>query len=201
MVYVLLLHSVRRFEAAGHSCVTTHSSHPVLRNTLQDTSELQNNEVPRVYFPQRPGNKVTLYHDAVCTPGPVPGITLANGGLYSESSCWDDIYVAVQQAERYVNNSTAACRVFACVISCCASHNAAEITYGSPTTLVLLCKIGHLMTGRLMECCHDVAAAGSSGSRAGLCGLRRCCSALLPAPPTAPASGSCWCRRPTREWR
>jgi hypothetical protein len=74
-----------------------------LHLTLQDTSELQPNEVPRVYFPQRPGNKVTLYHDAVCTPGPVPGITLANGGLYSESSCWDDIYVAVQQAERYVS--------------------------------------------------------------------------------------------------
>eukprot|EP00882_Tetradesmus_deserticola_P025421 GHRQ01027922.1.p1 GENE.GHRQ01027922.1~~GHRQ01027922.1.p1 ORF type:complete len:406 (+),score=151.50 GHRQ01027922.1:296-1513(+) len=68
----------------------------------EDLSELRPNEVPRIYFPQRPGNKVTLYHDAVCTPGPVPGISLAGGGLYSESSCWDDIYVAIQQAERFV---------------------------------------------------------------------------------------------------
>jgi hypothetical protein len=71
---------------------------------LQDGSGLQPNEVPRVYFPSRPGNKVTLYHDAVCTPGPVPGITLASGGLYSESSCWDDIYVAIQKAERYADH-------------------------------------------------------------------------------------------------
>jgi hypothetical protein len=67
---------------------------------MHQTASLGLHEVPRVYFPQRPGNKVTLYHDAVCTPGPVPGITLANGGLYSESSCWDDVYAAIQQAKR-----------------------------------------------------------------------------------------------------
>jgi phospholipase D1/2 len=58
------------------------------------------NEVPHTYFPQRSGNKVTLYHDAVCTPGPVDGIQLASGGLYSESSCWDDIYDAIKAAKR-----------------------------------------------------------------------------------------------------
>jgi hypothetical protein len=79
-------------------CGLTQTHHS---NALQDISGSHPNEVPRVYFPLRPGNKVTLYHDAVCTPGPVPGIALASGGLYSESSCWDDIYVAVQQAERY----------------------------------------------------------------------------------------------------
>lgn len=48
----------------------------------------------------RDGNRVTLYHDSVCTPGPVKGITLASGGLYSESSCWDDIYAAIKAAKR-----------------------------------------------------------------------------------------------------
>jgi hypothetical protein len=67
---------------------------------LRQTTSLGLHEVPRVYFPQRPGNRVTLYHDSVCTPGPVPGISLASGGLYSESSCWDDVYAAIQQAKR-----------------------------------------------------------------------------------------------------
>lgn len=67
---------------------------------LQDTAGHRPGEVPRTYFPMRSGNKVTLYHDAVCTPGPVPGITLAGGGLFSESSCWDDMYDAILQAKR-----------------------------------------------------------------------------------------------------
>ncbi|WIA08753.1 hypothetical protein OEZ85_008176 [Tetradesmus obliquus] len=68
----------------------------------EESASLGLHEVPRVYFPQRPGNKVTLYHDSVCTPGPVPGIALAGGGLYSESSCWDDVYAAIQQAKRFI---------------------------------------------------------------------------------------------------
>jgi phospholipase D1/2 len=57
-------------------------------------------EVPRTYFPLRPGGRVTLYHDAVCKPGPVDGIPLSGGGLYSESCCWDDMYQAIQEARR-----------------------------------------------------------------------------------------------------
>ena len=57
-------------------------------------------QVPRTYFPMRPGNRVTLYHDSTCVPGPVEGIQLAGGQLYSEKSCWDDLYEAVMQAER-----------------------------------------------------------------------------------------------------
>lgn len=58
------------------------------------------NEVPNTYFPLRNGNRVTLYHDSVCTPGPVQGIALASGGLYSESSCWDDVYASIKAAKR-----------------------------------------------------------------------------------------------------
>jgi hypothetical protein len=57
-------------------------------------------QVPRTYFPMRPGNRVTLYHDSTCVPGPVEGIRLAGGGLFSESSCWDDIYDAIMEADR-----------------------------------------------------------------------------------------------------
>jgi len=67
---------------------------------LQAKSGAAVNEVPQTYFPLRPGNKVTLYHDSVCTPGPGKGITLAGGGLYSESSCWDDVYDAIMAAKR-----------------------------------------------------------------------------------------------------
>lgn len=69
---------------------------------LQGEGGRPSNEVPRTYFPLRGGNKVTLYHDAVCTPGPVQGVTLGNGSLYSEGSCWDDIYDAIREAQRCV---------------------------------------------------------------------------------------------------
>eukprot|EP00879_Flechtneria_rotunda_P013406 GHRR01013996.1.p1 GENE.GHRR01013996.1~~GHRR01013996.1.p1 ORF type:complete len:724 (+),score=209.94 GHRR01013996.1:247-2418(+) len=69
--------------------------------TKDETGE-KYKEVPRAYFPLRPGNKVTLYHDAVCTPGPVEGAKLRGGGLYSDSCCWDDIYKALQQAKRFI---------------------------------------------------------------------------------------------------
>jgi hypothetical protein len=49
---------------------------------------LVRDEVPRVYFPMRSGNKVTLYHDAHQTPGPVKDIVLANGRPFQEASCW-----------------------------------------------------------------------------------------------------------------
>lgn len=58
-------------------------------------------QVPRTYFPMRPGNRITLYHDSTCVPGPVEGISLAGGGLYSEHSCWDDLYDAIMQADRW----------------------------------------------------------------------------------------------------
>lgn len=58
--------------------------------------------VPHVYFPLRGGNRVTLYHDAMCTPGPVEGIALDGGGLYSESSCWDDMHAAISEAKRLI---------------------------------------------------------------------------------------------------
>lgn len=48
----------------------------------------------------RRGNRITLYHDAVATPGPVEGIQLAGGKAYHESSCWDDMYEAILQAKR-----------------------------------------------------------------------------------------------------
>jgi hypothetical protein len=49
----------------------------------------------------RPGNRITLYHDSTCVPGHVEGISLAGGGLYSEHSCWDDLYDAIMQADRW----------------------------------------------------------------------------------------------------
>jgi hypothetical protein len=57
-------------------------------------------QVAHTYFPLRGGNKVTLYHDSTCVPGPVDGIKLAGGGLYSESSCWDDVYAAIMGAQK-----------------------------------------------------------------------------------------------------
>eukprot|EP00775_Hariotina_reticulata_P006308 gene6308-6543_t len=57
-------------------------------------------EVPRTYFPLRDGNRVTLYHDSVCQPGPVDGVKLADGQLFQENSCWDDVIDAIDEAER-----------------------------------------------------------------------------------------------------
>lgn len=74
-----------------HVCVLT---------CLQGNKSVAFNEVPHTYFPLRDGNRVTLYHDSVCTPGPVEGISLAGGGLYSEASCWDDLYAAIKTAKR-----------------------------------------------------------------------------------------------------
>lgn len=68
----------------------------------EDQKGFQYGEVPRTYFPLRPGNRVTLYHDAVATPGPVPDIPLADGSCYDESSCWDDIYDAIAQAKTFI---------------------------------------------------------------------------------------------------
>eukprot|EP00878_Enallax_costatus_P010831 GHUV01011310.1.p1 GENE.GHUV01011310.1~~GHUV01011310.1.p1 ORF type:complete len:894 (+),score=260.77 GHUV01011310.1:345-3026(+) len=63
---------------------------------------LQYGEVPRTYFPLRRGNRITLYHDAVATPGPVPDIPLADGSCYNESSCWDDMYDSISQAKTFI---------------------------------------------------------------------------------------------------
>lgn len=77
-------------------CMTT----PVLRVLFLQLQDAPVGEVPSTYFPLRRGNEVTLYHDAVCTPGSAPDIPLANGQLYNEHSCWDDIYEAILQARR-----------------------------------------------------------------------------------------------------
>jgi len=61
-------------------------------------------EVPRTYFPLRDGNRVTLYHDSVCNPGPVEGVKLADGQLFQENSCWDDVIDAIDQAQRCASN-------------------------------------------------------------------------------------------------
>jgi hypothetical protein len=50
--------------------------------------DLLKGEVPRVYFPMRAGNRVTLYHDAFQPPGPVADIQLSGGRPYREAACW-----------------------------------------------------------------------------------------------------------------
>jgi hypothetical protein len=60
----------------------------------------QQHHIPHSYFPLRHDNRVTLYHDAACTPGPVPGVVLQDGQQYVEHSCWHDLYTAIMAAER-----------------------------------------------------------------------------------------------------
>jgi hypothetical protein len=47
---------------------------------MQLTPDQKYAEVPRTYFPQRRGNRVTLYHDAWQPIGPVPDVRGGGGG-------------------------------------------------------------------------------------------------------------------------
>ncbi|GBF94843.1 phospholipase D gamma [Raphidocelis subcapitata] len=89
-------HPARIHFSIRYSSVETQQAELALHpNLLRD-------EVPRVYFPMRAGNRVTLYHDAHQNPGPVRDILLGNGSPFCESSCWDDVYHALTSARRFI---------------------------------------------------------------------------------------------------
>jgi hypothetical protein len=68
--------------------------------------------LPRAYFPPRRGCHVTLYHDACYPPArrspqgsvALPDVPVAGalGGLYTERSCWDDLYAAIAGAKNLI---------------------------------------------------------------------------------------------------
>lgn len=59
--------------------------------------------VPQVFFPLRQGNRVQLYHDAhQINAGPNDKIPLANGTLYNDGSCWNDLYSDLQAAKHFI---------------------------------------------------------------------------------------------------
>lgn len=61
-----------------------------------------NSGVPNTYFPARHGNRVALYKDAHCAPGRGPQIRLANGSLFKEQDCWNDLYSAICAAQQFI---------------------------------------------------------------------------------------------------
>jgi phosphatidylserine/phosphatidylglycerophosphate/cardiolipin synthase-like enzyme len=76
------------------------------------SSALGGPALPRAYFPPRRGCHVTLYHDACYPPArldpkgsvPLPDVPVdgALGGLYTERSCWDDLYSAINGAKHLI---------------------------------------------------------------------------------------------------
>lgn len=89
------LKQARLFFQIKYTSVDTQMKEEKLANT-------RIGEVPRVYFPQRAGNKVSLYRDAHQTPGPVADIPLGDGSPFREASCWEDIYTAICEAKYFI---------------------------------------------------------------------------------------------------
>ncbi|VAH12735.1 unnamed protein product [Triticum turgidum subsp. durum] len=58
--------------------------------------------VPRTFFSQRPGCRVTLYQDAHASEEFEPKIELDGGGLYKPGHCWEDLYDAISNARHLV---------------------------------------------------------------------------------------------------
>ncbi|XBJ22005.1 hypothetical protein VPH35_000460 [Triticum aestivum] len=58
--------------------------------------------VPRTFFSQRPGCRVTLYQDAHASEEFEPKIQLDGGGLYKPGHCWEDLYDAISNARHLV---------------------------------------------------------------------------------------------------
>ncbi|KAL3745429.1 hypothetical protein ACJRO7_014521 [Eucalyptus globulus] len=58
--------------------------------------------VPRTFFPQRRGCRVTLYQDAHVADHFSPRIPLSRGGWYKPHRCWEDIFDAIDNAKHLI---------------------------------------------------------------------------------------------------
>lgn len=58
--------------------------------------------IPFCYFPQRKGCHVTLYQDAHMTNNFLPPIYLGDGQVYQPHRCWEDIFEAINNAQRLI---------------------------------------------------------------------------------------------------
>ncbi|KAJ7524604.1 hypothetical protein O6H91_17G013900 [Diphasiastrum complanatum] len=58
--------------------------------------------VPFTYFKQHTGCKVTLYQDTHMPNNFLPKIYLAGGALYQPTSCWEDMYQAISNAQHFI---------------------------------------------------------------------------------------------------
>lgn len=80
-----------------HPCRRSRPRHAVRASTRPNGTPAQaelalhpnllKDEVPRVYFPMRAGNRVTLYHDAHQTKGPVRDVSTQAGAVGARLSC------------------------------------------------------------------------------------------------------------------
>mmetsp|Transcript_35181 Transcript_35181/g.139770 ORF Transcript_35181/g.139770 Transcript_35181/m.139770 type:complete len:456 (-) Transcript_35181:1310-2677(-) len=59
-------------------------------------------EVKKTYFPMRKNCKVKMYQDAIVYEGQLPQAPLSNGNLYSNGSCWEELYQALGRAEKFI---------------------------------------------------------------------------------------------------
>lgn len=58
--------------------------------------------VTPAFFPERSGCRVTLYQNSHLSGGFDPGVRLAGGGAYRPARLWEDMYVAIRDARRFV---------------------------------------------------------------------------------------------------
>ncbi|KAI4316324.1 hypothetical protein L6164_024314 [Bauhinia variegata] len=58
--------------------------------------------VPRVFFPQKNGCKVTLYQDAHVQDGSLPYFSLSGRKSYEPARCWEDIFKAIMDAKHFI---------------------------------------------------------------------------------------------------
>ncbi|PUZ45525.1 hypothetical protein GQ55_8G230700 [Panicum hallii var. hallii] len=58
--------------------------------------------VPRTFFKQRQGCRLTLYQDAHVPDAFRPGVQLAGGRAYEPRRCWEDLYDAISDARHVV---------------------------------------------------------------------------------------------------
>ncbi|KAA8521568.1 hypothetical protein F0562_012241 [Nyssa sinensis] len=58
--------------------------------------------VPRTFFKQRQGCKVSLYQDAYVSDVPIPKINLSGRKTYEPHRCWEDIFDAITNAKHFI---------------------------------------------------------------------------------------------------
>ncbi|MED6193562.1 hypothetical protein PIB30_020706 [Stylosanthes scabra] len=58
--------------------------------------------VPRTFFKQQVGCKVTLYQDAHVSDSFVPGVVLDGGVTYEPQRCWEDMFKAIKEAKHFI---------------------------------------------------------------------------------------------------
>uniref|UniRef100_A0A0E0ESC0 Phospholipase D n=1 Tax=Oryza meridionalis TaxID=40149 RepID=A0A0E0ESC0_9ORYZ len=58
--------------------------------------------VTPAFFPERSGCRVTLYQNSHLSGEFDPGVRLAGGGAYRPARLWEDMYVAIRDARRFV---------------------------------------------------------------------------------------------------